>query len=236
MKKRKVVFLSSLSFQVCVRNLYNQGYFIKLPEIYIFCYVLFTMEYKDLIEKAVDGDSQAFEKLVDVHLYKLRMFSLSISGGNHDIADEILQEALIKAFLNIKGFRIQSEFTTWLWKIVRNELKMYWRKHKNWKMVSLDDLNPAYLKVESCAEKKLSDSENTELVNTLLSKLSHKLKEAVVLIDIQEMTYKDAAEVLDISVTALKSRVLKGRRNLVKFSEKIKKTTFIDPDASEECK
>jgi len=178
---------------------------------------------KKLVEQARRGNIKAFEELVAIHLAKLRMFSLSISGGNHDVADEILQESLIKAYLNIKKFENRSEFTTWLWKIVRNELKMYHRNSKTRKMFNLDDVNQTLLSSENSQEQHISEKESSELINSMLSKLSMKLKEAIVLVDIQELSYLEAAEILGISVTALKSRVLKGRRNLIKLAKNVKK-------------
>ncbi len=76
---------------------------------------------KQLLEKAIEGDKKAFCDLVRMHQTKLRSFAVNIAGGNRSLADDILQEALVKAFLSITRYRINGRFTTWLWRIIKNE-------------------------------------------------------------------------------------------------------------------
>ena len=74
----------------------------------------------DLIVRACSGDTYAFEQLVKTRYDKYFAFALSFSGGNYSNARDILQSALLKSFLAIKKFKMQSSFDTWMWKIIKN--------------------------------------------------------------------------------------------------------------------
>ena len=177
---------------------------------------------KQLLKKAISGDKQAFCKLISMHRAKLRSFAVNIAGGNSALADDILQEALVKAYLSITRYQINGSFTTWLWRIIKNELINYFR-------------NPA-TKVEINSEPETEDKQifisedNTEVsliekdtkteVHFLISNLPEKLKIAVILVDIEEISYEEAAKILEISLSALKSRVFKGRRKLAELIQK----------------
>lgn len=172
-----------------------------------------------LIKLAVKGDKRAFCELVSLHRAKLRSFSVNIACGNSVLADDILQEALVKAFLSIKNFEIRGSFTTWLWRIIKNEFINYLRDPAN----RLDTFsiygneNEMVLPVDENCESEMIRSDIKDEVHRLISLLPLKLRTAVVLIDIQEMCYEEAAEILEISLTALKSRVFKGRKKLTEI-------------------
>lgn len=172
----------------------------------------------ELITAARNGEIRAFEELVRLHRAKLRSFSLYICGGNQADADDILQEALIKAYLNIQNFRKDSAFSTWLWKIVRNEFISSKRSPYAKDTVSADSINEANLGVAPNPESEFFRDETYAGLRMLISMLPPLLKEALILVDMQEMSYEDAVKVLDISLSALKARVFQARKKLVELA------------------
>ncbi len=174
---------------------------------------------KELIKLATLGDKRAFCDLVSMHRAKLRSFSVNIACGNATLADDILQEALVKAFISMKNFELRGSFTTWLWRIIKNEFINYLRDPSN-KLdtfsISTDEKDIEIPDPEN-SESEMIKSDIREEVHRLISLLPLKLRTAVILVDIQEMCYEEAAEILEISLTALKSRVFKGRKKLVEI-------------------
>ncbi len=175
----------------------------------------------ELIDKAVKGDKKAFCKLIDMHRAKLRSFAVNITGGDQATADDILQEALIKAYRALPRYDNKGSFTTWLWRIIKNEFINYLRVPSNKvesASVDSNDKENLFRSEEDCESCMLED-EIKNSVRELISHLPEKLKAAVILVDLEEMCYEDAADILEISLTALKSRVFKGRKKLVEIVE-----------------
>lgn len=174
---------------------------------------------KELVILASKGDKKAFCDLISMHRSKLRSFAVSICGGNIHLADDILQEALIKAYIAMKNYEIRSSFTTWLWRIIKNEFINYIRDPETKiEMISdSEDDTGVVLRSEECSESEMIRDDVKKEVHQLINALPVKLKMAIVLIDIQEMPYEEAAQILEISLTAMKSRVFKGRKRMAEI-------------------
>ncbi len=175
-----------------------------------------------LLKKAINGDKKAFCELISMHRAKLRSFAVNIAGGNAALADDILQEALVKAYLSITRYQINGSFTTWLWRIIKNELINYFRSPATKVEMSSDPETPEkqiFIAPDNTEAALIEKDTRTE-VHFLISNLPEKLKVAVVLVDIEEISYEEAAKILEISLSALKSRVFKGRRKLAELIAK----------------
>lgn len=189
------------------------------------------MTEKELIELASKGDRQSFCSLVTMHRAKLRSFALGIACGNVHLADDILQEALIKAYLAMKNYELRSSFTTWLWRIIKNEFINYIRDpaSKIEMLSDTEDDSGVALKSADCPESEMMKEDVKREVHELINALPVKLRMAIVLIDIQEMPYEEAAQILEISLTALKSRVFKGRKKMVEIMNEKKDMKQLSP-------
>jgi len=177
---------------------------------------------RQLLEKAIEGDKKAFCELVRMHQAKLRSFAVNITGGNRSLADDILQEALVKAYLSITKYQINGRFTTWLWRIIKNEFINHLRSPAT-KVEMRSEAETEEKQVfitQNNTEEALIEKEIKSEVHFLISTLPKKLKLAIVLVDIDEVNYEDAAEILEISLSALKSRIFKGRRKLAELIAK----------------
>jgi RNA polymerase sigma-70 factor (ECF subfamily) len=163
---------------------------------------------KELIEKAKSGDIKSFEKLVK--RYKDKIYSIAgyICLGAPSETDDVYQETFITAFKKIKKFKGNSKFSTWLYRIAANNCWMKFRKRKKESLVSLDDI------------KNISDHQDhlkKELSREVLKALEQlplNYRMAVTLVDMENMSMNEAANVLKISVGALKSRLFRARKLL----------------------
>ncbi len=181
---------------------------------------------QELVKKAAKGDVAAFEELVRRHKQALYGYALGMTGGDHAAAADILQETLLKAFLNIARFRGDCAFITWLWRIARNEFADYRTSPKTAENAPLDAIPEHHLSNDRSFEEDLAATQRREALYTVLGMLSPEHREAIVLVDIQEMRYDEAAALIGISESALKSRLFRAREHLLEMAMAHKKLFY----------
>ncbi len=173
-----------------------------------------------LVECARQGDNEAFTTLVrqyDRHIYRL---ALNILGDPAD-AEDVLQEAFLKAYANVKKFQGDSRFYTWLVRITVNEALMRLRKRRSSpSTVSLDapleleDENFMPREIEDWAdnpEQQFARAELQEILADAVQTLETPYRTVFILRDVEELSTEETAQVLNISVPAVKSRLLRAR-------------------------
>ena len=168
-----------------------------------------------LIERVLGGDRQAFETLVRRHERRVFRVTLAVLGQLED-AEDAMQETFIKAYRHLNQFRRESRFTTWLTRIAVNEALQRRQTRKD--HVSLDEWPETQNRLPrhfepwaSDPEKLYTKQELRELVEKAISSLPAIYREALVLCDIEDMSAKEAAEVLGVNLAAFKSRLLRSR-------------------------
>lgn len=172
-----------------------------------------------LARKAAKGDVQAFEELIKLEESKIFSFALSIAGGNRTVAEDIFQEALIKAFRNIHNFSFKSSFSTWLWKIIRNAYYDYLKIEKRSSGISIDDLAGFEPSFEDKKEMGMIREDRATLLRKLISCLPVSYSEVITLVDIQELDHDEVASMLDIEKNLLKVRLHRARNKLKELIE-----------------
>jgi len=168
-----------------------------------------------LVVRVRDGDIDVFEELVRRH--SRRIFG-TLAGllGNIDDAHDATQEVFLKAFENIGRFQGRSKFSTWLTSIAINAGTDLLRQRKPLESLEegQDDEGFRPRQVQKWAddpERLLAASQMNELVREAVLRLPQKYRIAVLLRDINQLSTEEAAAVLELSVPALKARVLRGR-------------------------
>jgi len=177
-----------------------------------------------LVKEAVKGSVKAFEILINEHKLKLFNFAVGITEGDRSLASDILQKSLIKAFLNIRSFKGKSSFSSWLYRIARNEFLNYMKSTEVRERSSMESvLERAPLESGQDIEKEIIREEREKAVHTIISKLPEIYREAIILVDLQEMKYGEAASLIGIKEDALRSRLFKARQMLSEVVMKNKK-------------
>jgi len=169
-----------------------------------------------LVDRVLAGETQAFETLVRRHERRVFRTTLAVAGNSED-AEEAMQDTFVKAYQHLGEFRRDSRFSTWLTRIAINEGLQRRRRHRD--QASLDDPEngfdpPAPRRLEewsSDPEKRYAAQERKRLVEGAIRSLPAAYRVVVVLRDIEELPAEEAAEVLGLSLPALKSRLLRGR-------------------------
>jgi RNA polymerase sigma-70 factor (ECF subfamily) len=179
------------------------------------------MDERELVEKARSGDREAFSCLVKKYEAKVFQLAYGLTRDRH-LADDMAQEAFIKAYTGLARFESRSAFGTWLYRITVNHVKDHLRRAKVRKEVSLDDLNPAVLADYDGPEReaRLRARERTrELVLRMIGRLPEKYATIISLRDLQGRSYEEIAEVLKISPGTVDSRLHRARKLLRKKLE-----------------
>ncbi len=181
-----------------------------------------SVDYKNTEDEALvrlsqAGDTRAFDELV--RRYQDKVYRLSFKILRHeDDAAEALQDAFMSAFRGIKNFKVESTFSTWLYRIATNAALMKYRKRRDGH-VSLeqsqsgDDDTEALQLPDWTTQplKDLLDAETREVMEEGVGRLPDELRTVFVLRDVDELSNAEVAEILDLSVAAVKSRLHRAR-------------------------
>jgi RNA polymerase sigma-70 factor (ECF subfamily) len=162
-----------------------------------------------LIQRFIEGDESTFRTLVQRHKDKIRNI-IYLTLNSSDAVDDIAQDVLITTYKNLKSFRFESQFSTWLYRITVNKCKDHLRKVKIRSIftpIKDGDEDPVY--IPSMEHKDIS-----EIVNIAISKLPEKLRLPLLLKDIEGLSYQEIAEAVNCEIGTVKSRIFRAREGL----------------------
>ena len=176
------------------------------------------MEESRLIRRASEGDAEAFNSLMGLHERRMYAISLRMCGNAED-AQDCLQEAMLRIYRSISGFKAQSSFSTWVYRVTMNTCLDELRRRKNRQNTSLDGLLDAgWAPVDGgeTPERHALRSEVRATLQAMIGELPEDMRTAVVLRDVQGFSYDDIARMLDTNVGTIKSRISRARERLRK--------------------
>ncbi|MGA2696550.1 MAG: RNA polymerase sigma factor [Terriglobales bacterium] len=174
-----------------------------------------------LVQAAKGGDVSAFEQLVKRYDRNVFRIAQHITQNRED-AEDVVQEAFLKAYNNLQGFQGQSKFYTWLVRIAVNEALMKLRRRRPERMVSLDE----EVKTEEDSvprevadwspnpEQQYNQAELREILTKTIQGLPPGFRMVFVLRDVEGLSTEETAEALNLSIPAVKSRLLRARLQL----------------------
>ena len=175
---------------------------------------------EDLIRAAVGGDDAAFRELLE--RYKKRAFGVAIGiVGDPDEAQDVVQDAFIKAYHNLKEFRFGSNFYTWFYRLLVNQAIDRWRKSarsaevpfdESW--LSEDASPPDAFAYPRTPEDLVRDRELGDALQRALDDLPEYHRAVIVLREVDGMAYDEIAKVLGCSVGTVMSRLHYARAKL----------------------
>jgi len=174
-----------------------------------------------LVLAAKCGDGNAFEVLVRRYQRRALAVVRRFTRIQED-AEDIVQQSFHKAFVHLHKFEGKSSFSTWLTRIAINEALMLLRGNRGHREVSINDLSGSEetaFRLEipdsrACPESVFLRGERNRILFAAMDKLSPRIRTAIELRELGELSTKEAARVMGISVSAVKARVFHGRRKL----------------------
>lgn len=180
---------------------------------------------KELLQKAQSGDYKAFNDLIEG--YRARIYGLALRlSKNREDAEDVFQETFLKAIDNIKQFRAEASFGTWLYTIAVNIVRAKYARESKTDLLPLEDYLPAkhgHADEESSQLldwndplTRLSHQETQQRLNDAIRKLPTMYRIPFILRYVQDMPIQDIADTLKLSLAATKSRILRARLALRK--------------------
>ena len=173
-----------------------------------------------LVAATKQGDSRAFDELVLRHKRRVLAVAQRITNNRED-AEDVAQESFHKAFVHLDSFQEKSRFSTWLTRIAINEALMLLRRRRN-VFEALPDrpendikssLEP-FVDQSPDPEESCWRREHKQLMTKAINRLGPKVRRTILLLDIEERSIKETAQIMGISTSAVKARVFQGRRRL----------------------
>lgn len=173
------------------------------------------------IDKLIAQDRDELARFVEIYSPRVYRLGMRIVNNEQD-AEDVLQETFIKAIRALPSFEGRSSISTWLYRIATNEALMLLRKHTP-EMVSLDapaeedDEEQEALQVVDWTnqpETELSAREVRQQINRAVSKLPLGQREVFALREVEGMSVKETADILNVSESVVKTRLLRARMHL----------------------
>ncbi|NLJ41957.1 MAG: sigma-70 family RNA polymerase sigma factor [Clostridiales bacterium] len=166
-----------------------------------------------LIERSLDGDSVAFEELVMLFDRKIYNYCYRMTN-NPDDAEDLAQEVFIKVYRNLKSFRRDSKFSTWIYRIAHNICIDNHRK-KRFRLLSInreDDQQELEMpSTDPLPEDQIISSEGYDMVLECIAALKPEYKSVIILRDIQNYSYEEIADILNKPMGTVKSNISRAR-------------------------
>ena len=167
-----------------------------------------------VIKACQQGDRDAFRLLFEA--YKDKVFSIAVYsfGGDASVADDVTQQIFLKLFTVIQQFRGDSEFTTWLYRMVVNACLDERRRRR--RFLSWGDTMPSKIGEKKPQEKQFARIEIAETVRAAIGELKPKFRLAILLKHIEGLSYEEIAVVMGCSKGTVASRLNRGHAELAK--------------------
>ena len=171
-----------------------------------------------LVDQFKEGNIAAFEEIITRYEAKVMNLALRFTRNQED-AEEVMQDVFTTVYRKIDGFRGQSAFSSWLYRIVVNAAFMKLRKKKQNQTVSMEDLAPAVK--QYCMERDNVASKHSyniavtrelqEVLQRAIDKLPDQYRAVFVLRDVDGLSNQETGQILDLSIPAVKSRLHRSR-------------------------
>lgn len=181
-----------------------------------------------LIERCLAGEQAAWDELIKLHTK--RVYAICYRFTNHDSqAQDLTQDVFLRVFKSLSSFRAgEGSFSVWLTRLTRNLLVDHYRRTKHDRVTdALEDKLPVLEErtaQHSRTDGLLAGREAGELLQAALQKLSPELREAVILRDLEDLDYREIAQVLNVPEGTVKSRLNRGRAELARVLRRNKVT------------
>jgi len=179
-----------------------------------------------LVERCLRGEEIAWEDLVKVHTRRVYAICYRFTGSDHQ-AQDLTQEVFLRVFRSLQSFRAgEGSFSVWLSRLARNLLIDHYRRSKLERASSsIEDQLPMLEEKTATlgrTESLLAGREASEVLQAALQKLSPDLRETVILRDLEELEYREIAQVLHVPEGTVKSRLNRGRAELGRILRHVK--------------
>jgi RNA polymerase sigma-70 factor (ECF subfamily) len=183
---------------------------------------------ESLIQRCLKGDQLAWETIV--RNYRRKVFNVAYKFvGRHDEAEDLTQDIFLKIFKSLDTFDRRANFQTWLISVSRNLCIDHYRSVRKERETIDRDVDPSALSPVSKSQGQMAMMEQrdrVELLRNAMNALPKTLRTAVLMRDIQELSYHEIAQKLQLPEGTVKSRINRGRNELARQIKKLRGEDF----------
>lgn len=174
-----------------------------------------------LVRRCLSGEDAAWEEMVRTHTRRVYALCYRFTGRDSE-AQDLTQEVFLRVFRSLNSFRAgEGSFVVWLTRLARNLLIDHYRRSRQERVTeSIEEQLPRLEErhgLESRADGMLAGREASEALQGALGKLSPELRETLILRDLEELEYREIAQVLKVPEGTVKSRLNRGRAELARI-------------------
>lgn len=168
---------------------------------------------EQLAAKLQGGDHEAFGLIIDRYESAIIRYAIRLVS-DHDIAEDIAQEAFIKAYRDIQSFDTKRKFSSWLYRIAHNEAIDYIRKNK--RLVGLDEASEVASETDlhKTAQRNLDRTDIQKRLEKVINTISFKYREPVILRFYEEKEYEEISEILRIPIGTVGTYISRAKKEL----------------------
>jgi len=181
-------------------------------------------EEQDLIRRIQNGDHEAFSDLMELHETSVYNLCLRMCGNPED-AKDLAQEAFLKAWRGLRFYKFESQFSTWLFRLTSNVCIDFLRRQKRRPSVSLimeGEEGETELEIadsDPSPEEQILHWERSRTIEQAMNRLDEESRVILTLRVIEDLSYEQIADILDLKIGTVKSRLARGRLKLKKILE-----------------
>ncbi len=173
-----------------------------------------TVTDEDLARAVQRGDADAFGSLMERYEAKLKRYGTKFLSDREDIAD-LVQDAFVRAYQNIQSFDASLRFSPWMYRIAHNEFVSALRKRSRTPVIALDFdalvSHPAY---DDPAPRERERKDMRAMIDAGLAQVRPKYREVLVLYYLEELSYREIADVLKVPISTVGIRLKRGKEAL----------------------
>ena len=169
-----------------------------------------TLDDNALIKMALAGETECFAVLMDRHLVALKMCIGSMVRNSTD-ADDLVQDALLKVWCRLSTFRSEASFRTWMTRVAMNEVLQSYRRERRTPPCQIGRHLDGFSSADESPHRCFIRLEATTAVRDALARLPERYREVLILRDLDQLTTEEAAQSLQETVPALKTRLFRAR-------------------------
>lgn len=177
-------------------------------------------EEETLAKKLIEGDIEAFDRFVEMYQKKIYALAYNMTHNQMD-AQDVTQEVFLTIFRKAHTFQGKSAFSSWVYRVALNAVYMKLRTRKKDQSISVEDAFPSFNGAgyhqevirdwSESAESLMFSNETKNVIQSAVDQLPEKEKVAFLLRDVEGLSTEEAAEALDLSISAIKSRLHRAR-------------------------
>jgi RNA polymerase sigma-70 factor (ECF subfamily) len=183
-----------------------------------------STEIDALIQRCLGGDQTAWDDIVRIHRRKVFNIAYKFTG-RHDEAEDLTQDVFLKIFKSLHTFDRRANFQTWLVSVSRNLCIDHYRSVRKERETIDRDVDAGELTPSAPGQnayQALEQKDRVELLRKAMAELAPSLRTAVMLRDIQELSYQEIADHLQLPEGTVKSRINRGRTELARQVQRLR--------------